>query len=297
VKTVKKLFNLPWFILNFFLKRYLDDKLPPEDLDKVSKSYDIVGEIAIIKVPPPLESRIELIAEAVMEANKAVNTVLNQKEPITGKFRLRQLEHVLGERKTVTLYREYGCVFKVDLGKAYFSPRLSYERMRVGKLVGRGEVVLNMFAGVGCFSIIIAKHSPARRIYSIDLNPEAVRLMRANISLNRVRLWVEALDGDAKDVIEERFLNRVDRVLMPLPAKAYEYLDIAVKALKDGRGVIHYYDFVHAGRGEKPIRKLVEKVSDKLNGLGVEWAVAASRVVRTVGPNWYQVVLDINIRP
>ena len=223
----------------FFLKRRLADKLSPEKLDKVRKSYDIVGEIAIIKVPPALESRKKLIAEAVMVVNKSVTTVLHQKGPVTGVFRLRQLEHVLGERKTATLYREYGCVFKVDLAKAYFSPRLSYERMRVGKLVGRGEVVLNMFAGVGCFSIIIAKHSPARRVYSIDLNPEAVRLMQVNISLNRVGLWVEALEGDAKDVTEERFLNKVDRVLMPLPEKAYEYLDFAIKALKDRRGVIH----------------------------------------------------------
>jgi len=152
-----------------------------------------------------------------------------------------------------------------------------------------------MFAGVGCFSIIIAKHSPARRVYSIDLNPEAVRLMRENISLNRVGLWVEALEGDAKDVVEERFLNKVDRFLMPLPEKAYVYLDLAVKALKDGRGVIHYYDFVHTGRGEEPINKLVEKVSEKLGGLGIKYEVASSRIVRTVGPNWYQIVLDINV--
>jgi len=262
----------------------------------VSNSFDLVGDIAIIKVPPALESRKALIAEAVMAENKSVKTVLHQIHPVTGEFRLRQLEHILGERKTETLYREYGCVFKVDLAKAYFSPRLSYERMRVGKLVGRGEVVVNMFAGVGCFSIVIAKHSPVRKVYSIDLNSDAIRLMRENISLNRVGLWVEAVEGDAKDVIEERFLNKVDRVLMPLPAKAYAYLDLAVKALKDERGYIHYYDFVHAGRGEKPMDELVEKVGEKMSGLGVEGAVVSSRVVRTVGPNWYQIVLDIDVR-
>jgi tRNA (guanine37-N1)-methyltransferase len=279
------------------IKKFLADKLTPNELETVSNSFDLVGDIAIIKVLPALESRKALIAEAVMAVNKSVKTVLHQTCPVTGVFRLRQLEYVLGERKTETLFREHGCVFKVDLAKAYFSPRLSYERMRVGKLVGPGEVVVNMFAGIGCFSIIIAKHSYARRVYSIDLNPEAVRLMRANISLNRVGLWVEAIEGDAKDVIEERFLNKVDRVLMPLPAKAYAYLDLAVKALKDGQGDIHYYDFVHAGRGEAPISKLVEKVGEKLGGLGVEWAVASSRVVRTVGPNWYQIVLDIYVRP
>ena len=166
-----------------FLKRYLVDKLTPEELEKVSKSFDVVGDIAIIRVPPALESRKELIAEAVMAENKSVKTVLRQQSPVAGAFRLRSLEHVAGERKTETHHREYGCVFKVDLAEAYFSPRLSFERMRVGTLVGRGEIVVNMFAGVGCFSIIIAKHSPARRVYSIDLNPAAVQLMQENIAL------------------------------------------------------------------------------------------------------------------
>jgi len=212
-------------------------------------------------------------------------------------FRLRNLEHIAGERKTETLHREYGCVFKVDLAEVYFSPRLSFERMRVGTLVGRGETVVNMFAGVGCFSLIIAKHSLARMVYSIDLNPAAVQLMRENITLNRLRRRVEAICGDAREVVAEQFLNAVDRVLMPLPEKAYEYLDIAVKALQESRGVVHYYDFIHAGRGESPIDKGVDKVDKKLGELGVEYVVTASRIVRMVGPRWYQIALDLHVRP
>ena len=231
-----------------------------------------------------------------MAENRTVTTVLNQQSPVAGVFRTRTLEHVAGEWTTETLHREYGCVFKVDLAAAYFSPRLAYERRRVATLVRRGEIVVNMFAGVGCFSIIMAKHSQVGKVYSIDLNPAAVQLMQENIALNRVRRQVEAIGGDARAVIQERFRNAVDRVLMPLPEKAYKYLDIAVQALHHRRGVIHYHDFLHANSGEDPIAKGVAKAEPKLNELGVDHGVTASRVVRMVGPRWYQIALDIQVQ-
>jgi tRNA (guanine37-N1)-methyltransferase len=280
-----------------FLKRYLADKLTSEDLVQVSTSFDVVGDIAILRVPPVVEHWKALIAKAVMATNTHVKTVLHQQSSVAGVFRLRALEHVAGKRTTATLHREYGCVFKVDLAKAYFSPRLAFERMRVGTLVKQEERVVNMFAGVGCFSIIIAKHSPTRKVYSIDLNPAAVKLMRENIVLNRLKRRVEAICGDAREVVAERFLNAVDRVVMPLPEKAYEYLDIAVKALHKSQGVIHYYEFIHAGRGENPIEKGVDKIDTKLMELRVNYRVAASRIVRMVGPRWYQIALDIHVHP
>ncbi len=280
-----------------FLKRYLADKLTPEELEKVSKSFDVVGDIAILRVPPALENRKELIAKAVMAKNKSVKTVIHQQSPVSGVFRTRTLEHVAGERTMETLHREYGCVFKVNLAEAYFSPRLSFERMRIGKLVGRGETIVNMFAGVGCFSIIIAKHSQVGKVYSIDLNPAAVHLMRENIALNRLRRRVEGICGDAREVVAKRFLNSVDRVVMPLPEKAYEYLDIAVKALQESRGVVHFYDFIHAERGESPIDKGVNKIDKKMGEMRIEYVVSESRIVRMVGPRWYQVALDIQVHP
>ncbi len=98
-------------------------------------------------------------------------------------------------------------------------------------------------------------------------------------------------------MIAERFLNAVDRVVMPLPEKAYEYLDIAVKALQERQGTIHYYDFIHAGRGENPLDKGVDKIDTKLMELRVKYVVAASRIVRMVGPRWYQIALDIQVHP
>jgi tRNA (guanine37-N1)-methyltransferase len=274
----------------------LADKLEPWELKLIYKSYDIVGDIAVIRVPEPLKQRSKIIAEAVIETHKEVKAVWRQTSSVSGDFRLRDLKFVLGDRKTETFCKEHGCIFNVDLEKCYFSPRLSYERMRIAKQVQLGEVILNMFAGVGCYSIVIAKHSKAKKIFSIEINPVAVGYMQENIKLNRVEEKVVPVQGDTKKVIEERLEKVADRVLMPLPERAYEYFDYALLALKPTNGWIHYYDFEHAKKGESPIKKVELKVSEKLKMLGVDFRVAFGRIVRTTGPNWYQLVLDIQVK-
>jgi len=219
--------------------------------------------------------------------------VLAQTSPVRGDFRLRKLEYIAGENKAITLHKESGCLFSVNVGECYFSPRLFYERMRIAKQVRKGEVIVNMFAGVGCFSIAIAKHSNAEKLYSIDINPVAVQNMQENVRLNRVYGKVMPILGDAKEVIEKTLCHVADRVIMPLPEKAFEYLPYALLALKKAGGWIHYYDFEHAKKNEDPIVKVRLKVAEKLGSLGVAFEIPFGRVIRTTGPNWYQIVLDI----
>jgi tRNA (guanine37-N1)-methyltransferase len=278
------------------LSNLLKDKLSPEELRLVYKSYDIIGDIAIIRVPEKLKGKSAIIAEALMGLHKHVKAVWRQSGAVGGEFRLRGLEHVVGKKSTVTTYNEYGCVFRIDLVNCYFSPRLAHERMRITRLVKPSEVVVNMFAGVGSFSIIIAKYSRAERVYSIDVNPMAFEYMRENVLLNHVLNCVVPLKGDAKIVIMGRLQNMANRVLMPLPEKAYEYLDYAVATLKPNGGWIHYYDFEHAGRDENSIKKVKMKISRKLSQLNIDFALPFSRVVRDTGPRWQQIVVDIQIR-
>jgi tRNA (guanine37-N1)-methyltransferase len=277
------------------LRERLGEIFEPWELKHVGQSYDIIGDIAVIRIPETLEHKALEIAEAVMQDNAYVKTVLRQTGPVTGEFRLRRLGWLMGEKKTETTHKESGCLFKVDLEKCYFSPRLSFERMRVAKQVKAGEVVVNMFAGVGCFSILIAKYAKPLKVYSVDVNPDAIRYMDENIRLNKARYIIEAVEGDAKEIITRKLLNVADRVLMPLPEKALEYLDYALMALKPTGGMIHYYDFVHAGRGKDPIEEVKRKVSAKLRDANVFFEYTFGRIVRTVGPRWFQVVLDINV--
>ena len=277
------------------LKEHLAGRLKDWELKILPSSYDVIGDIAVIKIPGALKHRAKMIAEAIMQINGHVHTVLNQASPVSGDFRLRRLEWVMGEKKTETIHKEHGCLFKVDLEKCYFSPRLSFERARIARQVKPSEIVVNMFAGVGCFSILIAKKSEAKKIYSIDINPYAIRYAKENVILNRVEHAVKPMLGDAKNIIEEKLEGAADRVLMPLPEKAYKYIDFAVEALKPGIGIIHYYDFTHAGRGENPIDKVRGRISRKLRLLKVDFEVYFGRIVRTVGPRWFQIVLDIMV--
>ena len=277
------------------MRKTLSRVLSPEDLANAYNSYDIVGNIAIIRLSPASRKNAQNIAKAIMSAHKSVKTVLAQVSPVAGDFRLRRLMHVTGENRTSTIHRESECLFSVDVEKCYFSPRLYHERSRIARLIKPNETVVNMFAGVGCFSITIAKHVNTAKVFSIDVNPAAIQFMRENIRLNRVYGKVIPLLGDSKAIIDRRLQHAADRVLVPLPEIAFEYLPSAISALKTSGGWIHYYDFEHAGKTENSVEKTKLKVTKKLSSLNVAFGFPFSRVVRTTGPNWYQVVLDMRI--
>jgi tRNA (guanine37-N1)-methyltransferase len=276
-------------------KKRLNRILEPWEQRRISKSYDVVGDIAIVRIIEATDEEAQKIAKIVLQSNPHVKTVMQQAGSVEGERRLRRLKWLAGEKKTETVYREFGCLLKVDLEKCFFSPRLGFERMRVANQVRAGEVVVNMFAGVGCFSILIAKHANPLKVYSVDVNPDAIRFMKENIDLNRVRYIVEAVEGDAKNVIAEKLGKTADRVLMPLPEKAFEYLDFALAALKPAGGMVHYYDFSHAKKGVDPVGEVERKVSEKLKDSNVAFEYVFGKVVRPVGPRWFQVVLDINV--
>jgi len=278
------------------LKKILADFLPENELMHVYNSYDIVGNIAIIRLTGASKKYSQAIAKALMKVHKNVKTVLAQTSPVHGDFRLRRLEHVAGIKETVTVHRELGCLLAVDVEECYFSPRLLFERMRIAKQIQVGEVVVNMFAGVGSFSIVIAKHSDVAKVYSIDVNPVAFSYMQKNVRLNRVYGRVVPILGDAKQIIETRLNHVADRVLMPLPEKALEYLPYTLQALKKPGGLLHYYDFEHATKTENSVEKVKKKVAERLTRLDVDFEFLLGRVVRATGPNWYQVVLDMRVK-
>jgi tRNA (guanine37-N1)-methyltransferase len=277
------------------LREKLSATLPAETLSNIYNSFDVIGDIAIIKIPPSNISSAEKVAKQIMAVHRNIRTVLTPVTPIAGDFRVRELRLLAGESKTNTIHKESGCIFMVDVEKTYFSPRLSFEHQRIASLVKSNETVINMFAGVGCFSIIIAKTVSPVRVYSIDVNPTALKCMEKNVNINKVQSSVFPILGDSKDIISAQLGGIADRVLMPLPEKALEYLPYALTALKPSGGMIHYYDFQHAPGKENPIAKTKLMVTKKLDNLGVSYVFVNSRVMRPTGPNWYQTVLDIQV--
>ncbi len=274
------------------LREELKGILTEQELAKL-RAFDLVGDIGVLRLPPELLPKRKEIGEALMRVHRHLKTVLLQVSPVKGEFRTRELEVVAGEPRTETLHRESGCIFKVDLAKVYFSPRLAHERMRIARLVREGEEVVNMFAGVGCYSIIIARHSRARRIYSIDKNPEAYRLMCENIRINRVGDRVLPFLGDAAQVVSE-LAGRADRVLMPLPEAARNFIGASLEALKEEGGIVHFYD---VGSDPDPFSPSLRFLEEEVGRRGWKLEVTGRRLVRSYGPGIYHVVLDLLLRP
>ncbi|HJN57537.1 MAG TPA: class I SAM-dependent methyltransferase family protein [Nitrososphaerales archaeon] len=274
------------------LKKALTGIFNETEIQLLYGGFDVVGNIAVIKIPDSLMNKKRIIATTLLDKIKPVTTVLMQSTPVSGDFRTRHLELIGGEDKTTTEYREHGCIFKVDLATAYFSPRLSTERQRIAELVQPGETVVNLFAGVGAFSIIIAKKVPETRIYSVDINPEANQQAIENIRVNKVNKNVIPILGDARNAVSQ-IEEKAERVLMPLPEKAAEYLDTAIELLKTPYGVVHYYTHTYASRRENAFEGPTKEI--KKNILKNRYSIVSKRIVREVGPRWYQVVLDLKI--
>ncbi len=277
------------------MERIAERILSEDEAKYVVKRFDIIGDIAVIKVPHQIEHKKHLIAQELLKEIPYVKVVLRKKSNITGDYRLMELEWLAGEKRFRTIHREHGCIFHVDLSKVFFTPRLSSERIRIARMVRSGEVIVNMFAGVGTFSIVIARHARPAKIYSIDLNPNAYELMKANIKANRVEDIVVPILGDAAQVIEGSLTDAANRVLMPLPELTLKYLKYAVKALKNGCGYIHPYEFIRCMKGENPVEKVSKIYSNELDRLGVKYEIFSGRVVGEVAPRKFRVVLDIKL--
>jgi len=272
------------------LKQALKGVLSDAEASEVYSSFDIIGDIAIIKIPDSLSAKTQLIADVILNKVKPVKSVFMQSSPVQGDFRLRNLECIAGENRTQTIYKEHNCRFNVDIAKVYFSPRLSTERARIAGMVNDDEVIVNMFAGICTFSTIIAKKHRCK-IYSIDLNPDAYALCVENVKLNKVTEYVIPMLGDAKDIITKELKGKADRVLMPLPERAKEYLEYAVMALKN-KGMVHYFTHVHSDSRKDVHKACANELKEVMK---VRYDVKETRVVREVGPRFYQVVADVMV--
>lgn len=268
----------------------LSGKLAPAELSFLPRSFDVVGDVAIIELPDELLHAKHLIGEALLSINRNIRSVYIKHGKVNGLYRIRPLEHAAGELKTETVHREYGCSFMVDVSKVYFSPRLSWEHWRVASQVRDGEVVIDMFAGVGPFSIMVAKRVGNVKVYAIDLNPVAINYLKKNTELNKVHGKVEPLLGDAREVIRSRLAGVADRVIMNLPGSSINFVSSACEAIKKTGGVIHLYSFAEGGDPAMDVeQRLSYEVSANKRAIR---KILFKRVVRSVAPKTWLVAVD-----
>ncbi len=272
------------------LRKALEGILSEKESEELFSAFDQIGDIIVIRIPDSLLSKKKIIGGIILERVSTAKSVFYQSSDVEGDFRTRSLELLAGEDRTETEYKEYGCRFAVDVEKVFFSPRLSTERERIANLVQDEEIVVNMFGGIGMFSILVAKNKKCT-VYNIDINPIASKLCEKNINLNKLVGEVICINGDAAKIIKERLENKGDRTLMLLPERSDEFLESAILATRNN-GIIHYYSHIHADK-KQDAPKLSEQHYLELTKVKSE--ILNSKIVRAVGPRYYQTVVDVKI--
>ena len=267
----------------------LKDKLTEEEIEELKKSFDIIGDVVIVEIPEDLEAHKKEIGQATLQFTKR-KTVYMKKSAVKGVTRVRELELIAGEDNPITIHKEHGTRLKLDVKNVYFSPRLATERKRVQEATQDGEEILDMFAGIGPFPIVIA-HEKNVNITAVDINEYAIKYLNENIKLNKLapNAHITAICGDTNEVaLNELKDKKFDRLIMNLPGLAPEFLDLAVSLCKDG-GVIHYYEFSDG------FSQGIERAQIACEKQNKEVEILNTRKVKSSSPGMWHVAIDCKV--
>jgi tRNA (guanine37-N1)-methyltransferase len=254
-KFIKKKLKNTEKIKNY--KDYLKERISKKEIKELPTACDIIGDILILELKNNKNEK--LIGDALLKANKNIRTILKKEGIHQGEFRTQHLKYVAGEKKKETLYRENNTSIKLNVEKVYFSPRLSTERKRISEQVKKGEKILVMFSGCAPFPLVISKNTGANTITGIEKNPIAHKYGEENLKLNKIKNVI-LIKGDVKKEVP-KLKQKFDRILLPLPKGAEDFLNLAFSVSKKGT-TIHFYDFEHESElenGEKKAKKAAKK--------------------------------------
>lgn len=257
------------------------------------RAFNIMGNVAIVNFPLDMKKSEKVkFAKKILKENKSVETVLEKSGKFKGRLRKQETKFIAGIKNKEVLYRENGCVFRFDIDETYFSPRLSNERKEISKLIKKGEKVLVMCAGVGPYSIVIAKNSSAEKVYSNEINRKANAYAKMNIERNKVKDKVELISGDIKKVAPKLKSSglKFDSIVMARPQLKDSFLDEAFMVSKRN-SKIFYYDFCM----EEEIESKVEMVKDKAKENKKKIKILNVKKAGNIGPYKYRIRIDFRV--
>jgi len=223
----------------------------------MSIRFHLIGNVAVLSLPPELEDHKEEIASALVSRNKRIRTVLNKTSELKGERRVASFE-VLAGGETVTLHKEYGFSYRLDVGKVFFNSRMGYERQRIAASVKAGELVLIPFCGVGPFAVPMAARGA--RVVALEKSSDACRWLEENARRNRVKDNLIVVNADAFRV-PEMLKPCFDRAVIPAPYGMDGILPVVSGAVRKG-GRVHFYTFKK--------REQIEGLTEEYRHLGLD---------------------------
>ncbi|MEK6970921.1 MAG: hypothetical protein AABW68_04520 [archaeon] len=261
--------------------------LSPSERGEMIYSFDALGDMALIEIPPSLQKKKNRIARTLLDTVSSIHRVYEKVGVHSGKYRVEKTRWLAGVKNPVALSKEWGCSFLVDPGKVFFNPRLGTERQRVASSIRKGQSVCVFFAGVGPYPIILAKHTPLSRVYALEWNPSAKAFAEENILLNKVGEKVIPIWGDVESIPVR---EECDHIILPAPETASSHVSAALQWCKVG-GLLHFYTFVPASRGPIEWKGIIRSIIPP----HVKWSLAFSRKVRAFSSTTQQWCVGIRI--
>ena len=270
------------------IKESLSKQIPKNLVRKIPDKWEKTGEVLTIKLPTNLKNYEKEIGEVyAMILN--CKTVLNDIGGISGVYREPNVAVIYGSTNTETIHKENGIKYKLDPQKIMFSSGNMDERLRMANISNTGETVVDLFAGIGYFTIPMAVYSKPKKIFACEINPVSYDYLCTNIILNNVTSLVEPLKGDNRKISPK---NVADRVLLGYFGDTHDFIPTALDCLKNHTGIIHYHDkFPEDTVPDDPL-KIVKKIAEKYDRNA---QLLRYKHVKTYAPGISHFVLDIQI--
>jgi tRNA wybutosine-synthesizing protein 2 len=257
------------------------------DIERAPSSWAVIGDVILVRFGDC--DRREAVAEALLDLHRGADTVVDR-GGISGEQREPDIEVIAGDGETETIHTEHGTRYALDLAEVMFAPGNKAERARMGEVVEKGERVLDMFAGIGYFTLPMAR--AGAHVTAIETNPTAFQFLSENARLNAVEDRLELLLGDCRDVVPIRVNagDAYERVVMGY-YDAHEYLEPAISALEPG-GRLHMHEAT-------PEALLPERPTERLNravaAAGREVSAMEVRRIKSHSEGVAHVVLDATV--
>mgnify|MGYP000249114608 CR=1 FL=1 len=248
--------------------------------------YKILGNVAIVRVDIK-QPGLEEIVQKIVTYNPHVVAVLGYRG-IYGDYREPEVELLWGKLPEMIMHTEYGVHYCLDPSKLMFSLGNLLERLRVASLVRSWEIVVDMFAGVGQFTLPIAVHARPRLIHAIEINPIAYDYLVRNIRLNNVGDIVMPYLSDCRE-LSSKLKTKADRVIMGYFYGIADFLPHALQMLGESGGIIHLHQLVKRDEMEQ----LKQKIYSLNSSLGFTTEILTSRVVKSYSASKIHVVIDM----
>jgi tRNA wybutosine-synthesizing protein 2 len=274
------------------IKEQLKNVLNEEELTLLPRGFQTLGNVIILKLNEKLYSKEHKIAQAYLDLLPKIRSIFINRGKIMGTFREpEKIEFIEGEDNPIVEHKEHEVRYKFDLTKIMFSKGNINERKFLPTLVKKNEIIVDMFAGIGYFSLPIAKHSLAKQIYSIELNPESYKFLVENININHLSDKIVPINGDCRiEVLKLSKLGiKADRVIMGVFPAPKDYIKDAISLVKDKGTIFHYEGVVE--------NENFEILFQEFNGIalkeGYNCELISHRIVKSYGPHLFHAVLDI----